>query len=294
MSLPEILAPLARPSGGFAMLALDQREGLRSMLGGGGTAKVPDDALRAFKVAAAEALTPSASAVLLDVDYGLEPVRQARAIAPGCGLIVAADRLTQEPDEPVEWTEVDEAVLANDGIASIADAYKLLVIWRRGEEHERARVVRRFVEAAHERQRAAIVEGIVRGADGALPADRHADTVVEAAAELASFGADLYKAEVPTLGTAADEAIRAAAERLTNAIPCPWVVLSNGTPADRFDRAMLAACRGGADGFLAGRAIWTASIAAPDTPGHLRTVAAPRLAALGAAVDSAIAARRTM
>src|SRR3954451_764496 len=147
MPVPERLRPLARASGAFAMLALDQREGLRTMLAAAAGRAAPDDALRAFKVEAARALTPAASAVLLDVDYGLEPVRAARAIAAGCGLIVAADRLTQEPGGPVEWTEVDEDVLADDGIAAIADAYKLLVIWRAGEERERSRVVSPVVEA---------------------------------------------------------------------------------------------------------------------------------------------------
>ena len=306
------LSALARPSGAFAMLALDQRESLRTMLAaapsrsatadGSSVAErpgpVPDDALATFKIEAARALTSAASAVLLDVDTGVGPVRDAGAIAAGCGLIVAADRLTQAPGGPVEWTEVDERVLDDESIQRIADAYKLLVIWRPGEEAERERVVRSFVAACRRLERPAIVEGIARPAgagagtgDASLGPAAHADLVVEAARELAGLGADLYKGEVPTLGAADDGTIAAAAERVTAAIDCPWVVLSNGTPADRFDTAMLAACRGGADGFLAGRAIWTASIAAPDRVHHLETVAAPRLAALAAAVDEVVGGR---
>jgi sulfofructosephosphate aldolase len=115
--------------------------------------------------------------------------------------------------------------------------------------------------------------------------------VIQAAAELSALGADLYKAEVPALGASKHAAIQEAAGRLTAAIPCPWVVLSNGTPAARFDGAMLAACRGGAGGFLAGRAIWSASLAASDLAAHLGAVAAPRLAALGPAVDAAVTAQ---
>ena len=293
MSTPDPLAALALPSGAFAMLALDQRESLRTMLGDadGSGGAIPDSALRDFKVQAARALTPHASAVLLDVELGLGPVRAAGAISAGCGLIVAADRLTQTPGGPVEWTEVDEAVLADDDIGDAADAYKLLVIWRRGEEAERRRVVTTFVDGCRRRGRAAIVEGIVRTTDGSeLEPVRHADLVIEAAVELAGLGADLYKAEVPTLGRSADDAIADAAQRLTAAIDCPWVVLSNGTAADRFDAATLAACRGGASGFLAGRALWTASIAAADRVSHLATVAGPRLARLATAVDEAVAA----
>ena len=262
------------------------------MMAARGSEPAPDRALTDFKVEAAGVLTPAASAVLLDVDYGLAAVQQAGAVAPGCGLIVAADRLTQEPGGLVEWTEVNDDVFADDGIGAAADAYKFLVIWRRGEDAERERTVRAFVDGCRRRGRPAIVEGIVRSTDGqALAPERHADLVIEAAVELAHLGADLYKAEVPTLGAGDDDDISAAAERLSGAIPCPWVVLSNGTPAERYGTAMLAACRGGADGFLAGRAIWTASLAAHDVAAHLRAVALPRLAELGAAVDAAVGRR---
>jgi sulfofructosephosphate aldolase len=289
-AVSERLDRLRRPGGAFAMLALDQRESLRTMLEPRHDGAVPDAALTAFKVAAARALTPHASAVLLDVDSGLGPAVDAGAIAPGCGLIVAADRLTQRPGGPVERTAVDAAVLADDAVGALADAYKLLVIWRRGEEDERARVVEAFVAGCRERDRPAIVEGIVRTADDRSPddPDAHADLVREAAIELSAFGADLYKGEVPTLGAADDAVITRHAERLTAALPCPWVVLSNGTAAERFPSATVAACRGGASGFLAGRAIWTASIAAPDIDEHLAAVAAPRLSALAAAVDTAV------
>jgi sulfofructosephosphate aldolase len=291
--MPDRLAPLRRPSGAFAMLALDQREGLRTMIAGGPrrAATAPsDEELTAFKVAAARALTPLASGVLLDVPLGLGPARAAGAIAPGCGLLVAADRLSQAPGGPVERTDVDEAVLEDDAIGAIVDAYKLLVIWRRGEEAERAATVSAFVAGCRRRGRAALVEGIVRDAADGSPSDpdEHAALALEAAVELATLGADLYKAEVPTLGRADDAAITRHAEQLTAALPCPWVVLSNGTSPARFGDAMLAACRGGASGFLAGRAIWSDAFASDDVERHLDTVSAPRLAALAGAVDAVV------
>lgn len=285
--MPDSLAALARPTGAFAMLALDQRESLRTMLRERFDRGVPDEALASFKVDAARALTPHASAVLLDVGTGLGAVREAGAMAPGCGLIVAADCLTQEPGGPVEWTETDEGVLADDAVGAVADAYKLLVIWRaEWQRDERERVVTTFLDGCRRRGKPGIVEGIVRSAPGAEPtSEEHVDLVIEAARELAGYGADLYKAEVPTLGAADDAAVTAGARRLTAALACPWVVLSNGTPADRFADAVVAACRGGASGFLAGRAIWQASIAAPDPRADLATAAAGRLRDLAERVD---------
>ncbi len=282
---PDGLGRLSRPSGAFAMVALDQRESLRTMLRPRHDGDVPDEALAAFKVDAARALTPHASAVLLDVESGLRPVREAGAVTPGCGLIVAADRLTQEPGGPVEETGTDEAVLADDAVAALADGYKLLVIWRPdGDAAARELTDRAFVDGCRRRDRPAIVEGIVRS-DGELAPDDHASLVAEAARELARYGADLYKAEVPTLGRAGDDAITEASRRLTDVLPCPWVVLSNGTAAERFAGAALAACRGGASGVLAGRAIWLGSIAAPDVRHDLATVAAPRLRNLAQRVE---------
>lgn len=285
--LPDVrsnLAPLARPSGAFAMVALDQRESLRTMLGG---ESIADEALTRFKIDAARALSPNASAVLLDVAYGLGPVLEAGVLAGGCGLIVAADALVQEPGGIVEDTAVDDAVFADPDITSRADAYKLLVIWRPGRDRaRRAATVRAFADACREHGRPGIVEGIVRPDPGtALTPERHAELVVEAAVELTEAAPDLYKAEVPSLGLADDSSITTAAERLTDAIASPWVVLSNGVRPERFDDAAIAAARGGASGFLAGRAIWLDSIAADDPRTHLETVAAPRLAALAQRID---------
>jgi sulfofructosephosphate aldolase len=254
------LKKLARPRGTFAMLALDQRESLRTMLAAAG-AESSDAALSRFKVEAARALTPHASAVLLDVAYGLAAVRAEHAIARGCGLIVAADTLQQQPGKAVEDTGVDEAVLADDRVADVADAYKLLVIWRpdRGMD-KRIRTVSRFVDACRRRKRPAIVEAIVRPAAGreALSPPQHVTAVVAAARELGALGPDLYKAEVPTLGAGDDGTVTQGAAQVSAILRCPWVVLSNGTPPGRFGDAAAAACRGGASGFLAGRGIWGA------------------------------------
>jgi sulfofructosephosphate aldolase len=149
--------------------------------------------------------------------------------------------------------------------------------------------VTRFVEACRRRGRPAIVEGIVRPAGDApaMSPSQHITAVLAAARELGALGPDVYKAEVPTLGEAADDVITHAAEQLSATLHCPWVVLSNGTPADRFPDAAIAACRGGASGFLAGRAIWASSIQAGDIGADLRTGAAGRLRDLAARVDAA-------
>jgi sulfofructosephosphate aldolase len=137
-----------------------------------------------------------------------------------------------------------------------------------------------------------VLEGIARRPADVPPSSwDHASAVLAAARELGGHKPDLYKAEVPTHGTADTATIVDASRAITTAIPCPWVVLSNGVAPDDFDDAAAAACEGGASGFLAGRAIWTASLVAPDVEAHLRDVAAPRLAALAARIDAIVTAR---
>jgi sulfofructosephosphate aldolase len=280
---------LARPSGTFAMVAIDQRESLRTMFAERMSGPIDLDTRVAFKIAVARLLSPHASAMLVDPHEGLDPMLEAEALDPRCALIVAADSLTQEPGGLVEDTALDAAVDLQAAAARGAVAAKLLVIWRpEGSEADRAALVREFLAKAHAGGLLGIVEGVVRAPNG-MPdrdwADREA-AILEAARELGNFRPDLYKAQVPFDGTAAQERITEACQHITAALPCPWVVLSSGVAIDAFPGAVHAAGRGGASGFLAGRAIWRDAIGAdPDVA--LRDRAVPRLVELGHIVDRA-------
>ncbi len=56
------LTSLQRPSGGYAMLAVDQREALRNMFAQHTDQPVTDQDLQEFKVTATDIITPHASA----------------------------------------------------------------------------------------------------------------------------------------------------------------------------------------------------------------------------------------
>ncbi len=269
------------------MVALDQRESLRTIMTDrtGGTAPRPDDeALRRFKVAATRALSPIASGLLLDVDLGLDPVLEADALAPGCGLIVAVDRLTQAPGGPVEETDLDDAIDPEALAARGAVALKLLVLWRHPGDDRLLALADRFVERCASAGLASVLEGIVRPVEGI---DREV-AIVGAAGELGARRPDLYKAEVPLRGRGSVAEIAARAAAISAVLPCPWVVLSNGVATDDFEQAVAGATAGGASGFLAGRAVWTDTIE-PDEAGlaeRLTTRAAARLRRLRAIVEA--------
>ncbi len=273
------LAHIARPSGAFAMVAMDQRESLRAMfaerLGG------PIEVARrvAFKLAVAEILSPHASGMLIDRPEGLEAILAAGALAPSCGLIVAADELLQPIGAAVDDTVLDRDLDLAHAAHRGAVAAKLLVIWRPDRDAAtRAELVTEFLELSRTAGVAGIVEGVVRPPAGVTEADwaEREDALLAATRELGAHRPDLYKAQVPFNGLASEEQIVERCREMTELLPCPWVVLSSGVSIEDFPRAVEAACRGGASGFLAGRAVWRDALVEDPEP-ILRERSVPRL-----------------
>lgn len=264
------LDALARPGGTFAMVAMDQRESLRTMLREHGH-DAGDERVARFKEAVARELAPHASGFLIEAEH-LETV----APHVAHGLILAVDVLDQEEGAAVEDTALDEV----QTVPAAVDALKLLVIWRDDERRaERVEMSRRFVELAERHGVLSVLEPVVRHADREW-------AIVEAARELGAVGPSLYKCQVPFEGRGPAEAIERGAAAIDAVLPCPWVVLSQGVAADDFPRAVEASCRGGASGFLAGRALWTATLGADDPTEILRERSALRLLELGEVVDA--------
>jgi sulfofructosephosphate aldolase len=264
------LDALARPSGTFAMVAMDQRESLRTMLRDQGHDD-GDARVARFKAAVARELAPHASGFLIDREH----VGTVAPLVPR-GLILAVDRLVQERGRIVEDTSLDEDVEPGGGVVAL----KLLVIWRDDERRgQRVELAVSVVELAARHGVLSVLEPVVRHEDREW-------AIVEAAVELGATGPSLYKCQVPFEGKGDPAEITRHARAIDAALPCPWVVLSQGVAPEDFPRAVAAACRGGASGFLAGRALWTAALAADDPTELLRERSVPRLRELAAIVDA--------
>jgi sulfofructosephosphate aldolase len=282
------LGALARPSGAFAMLAVDQREGLRAMMAEFQDGPVTDRQMSDFKMAALRALTPHASAALLDRELAWDRAVAERAVAPGCALIAAADVLLPGPGELVAESRIDEAVVPAKVRADGAAALKLLVIWRPDEPPEpRIALVDDFVARCRAAGLVSIVEPVCRKRrDG--QAWNTAEGILPAARELGGRGADIYKAEMPLFGKGPEAEVRRACAELTRTVTGPGVVLSSGVEPDAFPQAVEWACREGASGFLAGRAVWRTVLGQPDIEAALRQDAVPRLQRLAEVVDRVV------
>src|SRR3954468_10797585 len=114
------LDALARPTGTFAMVAMDQRESLRTMFREHGQDD-GDERFARFKQTVARELGPLASGFLIEPD-------QLAKVAPFVphGLILAVDGLVQEVGGPVEDTRLEQPAELHPQVVAL----KLLVIWR--------------------------------------------------------------------------------------------------------------------------------------------------------------------
>jgi sulfofructosephosphate aldolase len=285
------LSVLARPSGGFAMLAVDQREAMRAMFAAHQATPVTDEQVTRFKLAAASILTPYASGVLIDKQFAFDQAVAAQAVDPACGLIAAADHFIAGPDEFVADVEIDNSVVPEAVREQGAVAMKLLVIHRSdGDPESRIRMVEEFVGRCRSAGLISIIEPVSKAPRDGREWDWDAG-IVAAARELGALGADLYKAEVPLHGQGDADEIRRRCEAITEAVDSPWVVLSSGVPQELFPDAVRIACSAGASGFLAGRAVWASVIGSDEVERDLREIAVPRLEHLGAVVDEALGKR---
>jgi tagatose-1,6-bisphosphate aldolase len=258
------LASIAREDGTLAVVAMDQRNTLRRMLRAVDRPSDPDE-LRCFKVDVVEALSPGASALLLDPEFGVPAVDEAGVMAPGCALLIAV-----EPPDRDLWNGEPRARLNPQRTASWVrdlggDAVKLLVQLRPDRRHgpgepdlvaELVEVVRTVVDDCAAVGLPSVVETLLYPLPGEEPLDdrRRADLIVESARILTETHPDLLKLEYPVDA--------AGCRGVAGVVTVPWAMLSGGMPFDPFLRAVATACdEGGASGFLAGRVYWREAVA---------------------------------
>ncbi len=285
------LQQLANERGVFAMLALDHRESLCAALNPAAPGEVPYERMVELKLSLTRALAPLASAVLLDPVYGAAQAIGRGALPGSVGLVVSLEASGYDGEDGARRT----TLLPGWGVSKVrrmgASAAKLLLYYH--PEASTAEEQERLVGAVGWDCRAHdipfLLEPISYALDPAVPkgsaafARRRPALVLETAVRLAPRGVDLLKAEFPSdLQHESPEEALEHCRRLSAAIPVPWVLLSAGVDYTLFRRQVEIACRGGASGFLAGRAIWQEITRLPpeEWDAFAGTVAAERLRAL--------------
>jgi tagatose 1,6-diphosphate aldolase len=255
------LQSCATPRGALAVLALDQRSALRPMLNAAAPETVTHADIVAFKQDVTRALTPVATAILLDPQFGAAQAIASGALPGTCGLLVSAEKSGYEGDATARVSK--QAWPAARVQRMGANAVKLLVYFH--PESSMAAPMERLVADVAADCAALdmplfleiLTYSINPNEKKLSPAERRR-VVVESARRLVRPGVDVLKVEFPLdSAVEADEREWAAAcAALSAACAAPWVLLSAGVDFELFLRQVRVACENGASGVTVGRAIW--------------------------------------
>jgi tagatose 1,6-diphosphate aldolase len=284
------LQQIAGADGVFTMCAMDHRGSLESALCVQERTDNCPREMTDFKLELCEALAPYASAVLLDPIYGAAQAITRSLIPKTCGLLVSLEATGYTGDSQYRET----LLLENWSVAKLkrmgASAAKILVYYRPDLKGLAQRQLQLVGEVARECLRYDIpllVEpvsypvGNEVGNAGEF-ARIKSEVVVQTAREMTALPIDVLKAEFPAdLNFHTDEEkLSQFCMELDSASQKPWVILSAGASFEPFLKEVEIACRCGASGFLAGRAVWQEAVAMTDGNArrkYLATVAADRL-----------------
>lgn len=262
---------LADAAGHWKMVAIDQRTPLMQPIADKrGMPEATYDDVAAVKVAVTRALSPLATAMLLDPNFAYP--RCVGEMPPSTGLILSLEHhVTDETAGGRQSRTIpDWSVRQIRRIG--ADAVKLLVWYRPDADakvlaHQQA-FVRRVGQECREHDIVLLLELLVYALPGDAPGQLEAQRtplVLDSMRDFASpdYGVDIYKLEPPAMlrgvpdpkGTDA-AAVQRVYDRLGALTTRPWVLLSAAAGPTDFERSLTYALRAGASGYLCGRAIW--------------------------------------
>lgn len=273
---------LANPAGVIAAAAMDQRGSLQKSLAaakGVPQSEITDGMMQDFKIAVTRVLTPHASAILLDPEWGI-PASKARSA--NAGLLLAYEASGYDTTQPGRLPDLLPHVSAKRIVNMGADAVKILIYYTPFDEPKVNDIKHAFVERIGAECEANEVPFFLefvgydpQGGDekGLDYARNKPEIVTKSMVEFSKpqYKVDMLKVEVPvntefvegssvykgqkayTRAEALDH-FRKAAE----AAKKPFIYLSAGVGNAQFIESLNMASESGTDysGVLCGRATW--------------------------------------
>jgi tagatose 1,6-diphosphate aldolase len=276
------LNALSNNKGVIAAAAMDQRGSLRKSIAnakGVPQDQINDDMMSEFKVAVSKALTPHASAILLDPEFGLAA---AKARSRNAGLLLAYEESGYDNTKPGRMPDLLPHLSAKRIKGFGADAVKILLYYTPFEDKDRNDIKHAFIERIGSECMAEdipfFLEFVVYDAQGGDEkglefAKKKPEAVIGSMKEFGKpqYNVDVLKVEVPVnaeyvagssvyKGQAAysrDQALdyyRKAAQTAEK----PFIYLSAGVSNAQFVESLNMASEAGTDysGVLCGRATW--------------------------------------
>lgn len=293
------LQQLANSRGMMTMCAIDHRGALRRALNEKNPAAVNYQDIVDFKLDLCRAVAPFGSAVLLDPEYGAAQAIAAGLLPGAKGLLVSMEKTGYAGDSAARITEFLPGWDVKKAKKMGASAVKLLVYFRPDLKDIASRqldLVARLADQCIERDIAFLVEPVSYAVgEDSVSSKKFAEIkpglVIETARLITALPIDVLKAEFPAdIKFEQDEGrMLKLCQELNQASRLPWVLLSAGVDFDSFRKQVEIACKAGASGFLAGRALWQEGARIPLREERMRffqNTAAPRLKELAEIADS--------
>lgn len=285
MTTPSKYAALEKMSdknGVIAALAIDQRGSLKKMLAAAANKPANEEDIVEFKKAISSELTPYASAILLDPEYGL-PASKVRA--DGSGLLVSYEKTGYDATEPGRLPDLISVWSVRRLKEAGADSIKFLLYIDPDEDKSIIDQKEAFVERVGDECVAEDIPFFVElvtydDSIGDVKSAEYAKVkphkVIEAMKEFSKpkYNIDVLKVEVPInldyvegfngdnpVVYTKDEAIKYFKEQ-SDATKLPYIFLSAGVSAQAFRDELHLAKDADAkfNGVLCGRATWKGAI----------------------------------
>lgn len=276
----------ATRDGKLVMFALDHRGNLQHALNPGNPQSVTYEQMTSFKREVTAAISPVASGILLDPQFGAAQAISAGAIAPACGLLVAVEKTGYSGDPAARESQI----LPGWGVEKIArmgaDGVKLLIYYHpeAANAAEQEALVAAVGEECRQYDMPFFLEPLSFALDPNVKKLASAEkrfVVAETARRMTPMGVDVLKAEFPiNIADEEDAMVWAeACQELSAASVCPWIILSAGVSFEQFERQTAVACQNGASGVLVGRAVWAeaADLSGNSRSSFLQTTAVKRM-----------------
>ena len=293
------LQQLADSKGMMTMCAIDHRGALKRALNGKNPAAVSYQEIVDFKLDLCQAMAPFASAILLDPEYGAAQAIAAGLLPGSKGLLVSMEKTGYAGASTARITELLPGWSVKKAKRMGASAVKLLVYFRpdlKDIASKQLDLVARLADQCIEEDIAFLVEPVSYPIEGSgTSSEKFAEIkpglVIETARQITALPIDVLKAEFPAdIKFEQDEGmLLGLCQELNQASRLPWVLLSAGVDFDSFKKQVGIACKAGASGFLAGRALWQegAQISSrKERMSFFQNTAAPRLKNLAEIADS--------
>jgi tagatose 1,6-diphosphate aldolase len=260
------LQQIANKKGILTVCALDHRGSLKKALNEKNPDAVSYQDMVQFKLDLCRIVSPVASAVLLDPIYGAAQAIESGALGGQTGLLVSSEMTGYSGESTARTTKL----LSGWGVTKIkrmgGSAVKLLIYFRPDIKDVASRqleLVRKLADDCIREDIPLLVESVAYPtADEKMRPEEFSrkkpDLVLEAARQLTALSIDILKSEFPADAGYEKDAgkLQAYCRQLTQASRLPWVLLSAGVSYDEFKKEVEIACKAGASGFMAGRALW--------------------------------------